>query len=351
MRMADGTSPGYAPCEGSGRERLRSGVQRIRRLTLVLLAGIAVWVSHAMPAAALDYPNRTVRVVIPFSAGGAPDIVMRILAQSLSEKWRQPVVVENRAGANTFIGTTAVTHSPADGYTLLFTADGTFILNPLLFASMPYAMSELELVTLVATTPHMLVVSNKVPAHTQADFVALARSKPGALNYGSTGESSIQRLAFEFFSRLAGISLVHVPYRGANETATALVSGEIDSSINGLATVYPHVLGGRMRGLSISTKQRSTLAPDLPTVQEAGVPGYFSQGAFGMLAPAGVPKDVVAKISEDIAEIVRTPEFRKAAAARYFEIPPTGPDEFRKLVAEETQKWRQVISEKNIKGE
>src|SRR5262249_9795240 len=154
--------------------------------------------------AATDYPTRTVRIVIPFSAGGAPDIVMRLVAQALSEKWKQSVVVENRPGANTFTGTVAVTRSAPDGYTLLFTADGTFILNPLLYTSLPYAMSELAPISLVATTPHVLAVGGKVRAQNVPEFVAEAKANPGKMTYGSTGPASIQRLAFEFFSRLAG---------------------------------------------------------------------------------------------------------------------------------------------------
>src|SRR5262249_40684152 len=158
------------------------------------LIGCLVALLWCQSSSALDYPNRLVRVVIPFSAGGAPDIVMRIVAQSLSEKWGQPVVIENRPGGNTFIGTIAVSHSAPDGYSLLFTADGTFVLNPLLYTSIPYSMKDFDLVTLVATSPHLLVVSNKVPARTVSEFIALAKSKPGSMTFGSTGPGSIQRI-------------------------------------------------------------------------------------------------------------------------------------------------------------
>jgi tripartite-type tricarboxylate transporter receptor subunit TctC len=322
----------------------------IRYVGLALAIGIGSTVGTSIGNAA-DYPTRSVRVIIPFSAGGAPDIVMRVLAQALSDKWKQSVVVENRPGGNTFVGTTAVTRSAPDGYTLLFTADGTFILNPLLYASLPYAMNELSPITLVATTPHVLAVSRKVEANTVKEFVALAKRAPGKMTYGSTGSGSIQRLAFEFFSRLAGIELVHVPYRGANETVTALVAAEIDASINGFATVSPHLSPQGLRALGISTKRRSSLAPDLPTLDEAGVPGYSSQGAFGLLAPAGVPQDISAKIEADIAEILQRPEMQNILKARGFELAPLGPVEFGKLIAEETDKWRTVVEDKKIKGD
>jgi len=301
--------------------------------------------------AATDYPNRTVRIIIPFSAGGAPDIVMRVVAQALSEKWKQSVVIENRPGANTFTGTTAVTRSAPDGYTLLFTADGTFILNPLLYASAPYAMNELAPLSLIATTPHVFAVSRKVQAQSVREFVALAKANPGKMTFGSTGSGSIQRLAFELFSRLAGIELVHVPYRGANETATALVAAEIDATINGAATVLPHVGQNGVRALAITTKRRSELAPDLPTMEEAGVPGFSSQGAFGLLAPAGVPQDIREKLEADLAEVVQRPEMRSVLTTRYFEPAPLGPAEFQKVIAEESAKWRSVIEDKQIKGD
>jgi tripartite-type tricarboxylate transporter receptor subunit TctC len=316
---------------------------------------VAIWLgSTAGPScshASTDYPARAVRIVIPFSAGGAPDIVMRIVAQALSEKWKQPVVIENRPGANTFIGTTAVTRSAPDGHTLLFTADGTFILNPLLYTSLPYAMSELAPITLVATSPHVLAVSRRVQARNLSEFVTQAKANPGKMNYGSTGPGSIQRLAFEFFSRLTGIELVHVPYRGANETATALVAAEIDASINGISTMLPHLSSDGVRAFGISTRTRSRFMPDLPTIDEAGARGYSSQGAFGLLAPAGVPQDIRDKLQSDIAEVLRRPEMQDILGARYFEPAPLGPAEFQKLITEESDKWRAVIEDKKIKAE
>ena len=323
-------------------------VARLSAVITILVGSIAL--AHAVYAET-DYPTRTVRIIIPFSAGGAPDIVMRIVAQALSEKWKQPVVIENRPGANTFTGTMAVTRSAPDGYTLLFTADGTFILNPLLYASLPYAMSELAPISLVATTPHVLAVSRKVPAQNVREFVAQAKANAGKMTYGSTGSGSIQRLAFEFFSRLAGIDLVHVPYRGANETTMALVAAEIDTSINGAATVLPHVSNGAVRAIGISTKKRLSLAPDLPTIDEAGVPGYSSQGAFGLLAPAAVPQAIRDKIETDLADVMRRPEIRNVLGTRHFELAPLGPTEFQKVIAEESDKWRSVIEDKKIKGD
>jgi tripartite-type tricarboxylate transporter receptor subunit TctC len=313
--------------------------------TLLLI--YLVW--PAVSQAATDYPNRPVRVVIPFSAGGAPDIAFRLVAIALSEKWKQPVIVENRPGGNTFIGTTAVVRSAPDGYTLLFTADGTFILNPLLYASLPYAMNELVPITLVATTPHVLVVSNNVKARNVQDFIALAKANPDKMTYGSTGPGSIQRLAFESFSQITGIRLVHVPYRGANETTTALVAGEIDAAINGIATVAPQLAASNIQALAITTKSRSPLMPNLPTLEEQGVTGFTSQGAFGLLAPKGVSQEILVKIEADIVEILHRPEMRAAFHLRYFDLPPFGHAEFENFIAEGTKQWRPIIQDKNIK--
>jgi tripartite-type tricarboxylate transporter receptor subunit TctC len=323
----------------------------VRHLSVVLAMLLGIIAAPHGAHALADYPTRPVRIIIPYSAGGAPDLVMRVVGQALSEKWKQSVVLENRPGANTLIGTTAVTRSTPDGYTLLFSGDGTFVLNPLLYASLPYAMSELAPISMVATAPHVLAVSSKVQAQSVREFVALAKANPGKMTFGSSGSASIQRLAFEFFSRLAGVELVHVPYRGANETVVALVAAEIDASINGTSTALPHVSPLGVRALGISTRQRSAVAPDLPTIAEAGVPGYSSQGTFGLLAPAGVPQDIRAKLATDLAEVLQRPDLRAVLSARHFELAPLGPSEFQRMIAEESDKWRSVIEDKKIKGD
>jgi len=322
-------------------------------LVCLILALPAVRLVSPTPAAAQaqDYPSRTVKVIIPFTAGGAPDVLFRLVAQALSEKWGHGVIIENRAGGNTIPGTLAASKSAPDGYTLLFTADGTFVLNPLLYSSLPYSLSDLVPVVLVGTTPHILAVSKSVPANTVQEFVGLAKSKPNTLTYGTTGPGSIQRLAMEYFSRIAGIQLVHVPYRGANETTTAIVAGEIDSTINGASNILPHMPTGAVKALAISTKERSPLAPDLPTMQEAGVPGYSSQGAFGLLAPAGVPDAIRAKIYADVVDVLKRPDIKQAAEARSFQLFAGNADDFQRLIAEETSKWRDVIRDAQIKIE
>jgi tripartite-type tricarboxylate transporter receptor subunit TctC len=317
----------------------------MRRLLAALACFLAVCSAHA---SASDYPNRPVHVIEPFSPGGAPDVLLRIVAQKLSEKWGQAVIVDNRPGGNTLIGTTAVTKSEPDGYTLLLTGDQTFVLNPLLYAKLPYSMHDLEPVALMASVPHMLTVANKVPVTNVKELIALAKAKPNTLLYGSTGPGTIQRLAAEYFAGIADIKLVHVPYKGAPETTAAVMAGQIDMTINGMSNILPHIGSGRLKVLAVSTAKRNPLAPDIPTMQEAGVPGYTSEGRFGLLAPAGTPADITDKISRDIIEVLGRPDVQAPLQANSFVVEPGDTKAFAKVIDEETAKWGEVIKRLNI---
>jgi tripartite-type tricarboxylate transporter receptor subunit TctC len=319
------------------------------RIVSVLLAGLAAIALSFQQAAANDYPTRTVRVIEPYSAGGAPDLLLRLVAQKLSEKWGQSVVVENRPGGNTFIGTLAVTKSAPDGYTLLLTGDQTYILNPLLYSNMPYSVKELDPVVLMAAIPHMLAVANKVPVSSVKELVALAKSSPGKLTYGTTGPGSIQRLATEYFASIVGVKLLHVPYRGAPETTTALLAGQIDMTINGMSNLWPHMKSGKLKVLAISTPKRNALVPDLPTMQEAGVPGYASKGSFALFAPAGTPAAIKDKIAKDISEILMRPDVRESLAKLSFVVENADSSELEKMIQSETVKWGDVIKRLNVK--
>ena len=311
------------------------------RLTITALVCAFGTILAPRLAAAVDFPTRPVHVIVPFTAGGAPDVLMRLLGQKLAEKWGQGVVIENRAGGNTLIGTVAGAKSAPDGYTLTLAADQTFVLNPLLYSSLPYSMKEFDPIILMASIPHMLAVANKVPVTNVKELIALAKAKPDTLTFGTTGPGTIQRIATEYFAGIAGIKLVHVPYKGANETTTAILSGEIDMTINGMSNIL-------LKALAVSTVTRNPLAPDVPTMQEAGVPGYSSQGAFGLFAPAGTPKDIIAKIHADTAEVLAQPDVKKALEARSFVTGGAGPAEFEKFIADEHVKWQKVIKEANI---
>ena len=321
------------------------------RVVFAALAAALTVFSTILPSQALDYPNRPVRVLIPFTAGGAPDVLMRLVGQALSEKWGQGVVIENRAGGNTMVGTVAAAKSAADGYTLLLAADQTFVLNPLLYASLPYSMKELDAVALMASIPHMLAVANKVPVSNVKELIALAKAKPDTVTFGTTGAGTIQRIATEYFAAIAGVKLVHVPYKGANEATMAILQGEIDMTINGMSNILPHIEGGKLKALAVSTAERNPLVPNIPTMQEAGVPGYTSQGSFGLFAPAGTPREIRNKIAADVAEVLSRPDVKKALEARSFVVTSMGPDAFDKYMASELVKWDAVIKRANIKAD
>jgi tripartite-type tricarboxylate transporter receptor subunit TctC len=319
------------------------------RIIITALACVAGAILVPSQASALDYPTRPVHVIVPFTAGGAPDVLMRLVGQKLTEKWGQGVIIENRAGGNTLVGTVAGAKSPPDGYTLTLAADQTFVLNPLLYSSLPYSMKEFDPIVLMASIPHMLAVSNKVPVTNVKELIALAKAKPDTITFGTTGAGTIQRIATEYFAGIAGVKLVHVPYKGANETTTAILSGEIDMTINGMSNILPHIGEGKLKALAVSTVTRNPLAPDVPTMQEAGVPGYSSQGSFGLFAPAGTPKDIIEKIHADTAEVLALPEIKKTLEARSFVPGGDGPAEFEKFIADENVKWQKVIKEAGIK--
>lgn len=315
-----------------------------RTAVVALLLSFAALTLTVRGAHASDFPAKTVRIIIPFSAGGAPDVLLRIITPHLSEKWKQPVVIENRPGANTNIGTVVVTKADADGHTLLFSSDGTFIFNPLIYPSMPYAVSELAPIALVATASAMFTVGTHVPAKTISEFIALAKSKPGAINYGSTGPASVQRLQMEYFAVLTGVELTHVPFKGANETVMAMLANQMDASIPTSSNVLPHLATGRLRALAITTAQRSPQAPDVPTMQEAGVAGYETSSMFALFAPARTSPDTIRKIGEDVAEIIRRPEIKEQLAARGFDVQGKSAAEFQSIIDRDTTKWQQVIT-------
>ena len=321
------------------------------RLIAILISGIFLAAASFNAASAQDYPNRTVRMVLPFTPGAAPDLLARVVAQKLSEKWGQGVVVDNRAGGNTMIGTTTVTRAAPDGYTLLLTADQTFILNPLLYSNLPYSMKDLTPIILLASVPHILAVAERVPASNVRELIALAKQKPDTLLYGSSGDGTIQRLAAEYFSGIAGIKMTHVPYKGATEAVTAIIAQQIDLTITGMPSILPHMNGGKLKALAISTAERHPLAPDVPTMQEAGVPGYTSRGAFGLFSPAGTPQAINDKIAKDVADVLQQPDVVKTLQAQSFFINSEGPAQFAKTIDSETEKWRDVIKRLNIKLE
>ena len=327
---------------------LAKGIHTARNCFCVVL-GALLSVMTFETATSDTFPSRAVHVVIPYSPGGSPDVVFRVIAQELQSIWKQSVILENKAGGNTIPGALAVSRAPADGYTLLFTTDGTFLLNPLVISSLPYAMSDFTPVLLVATAPHMVAVSKQLNVNSVFEFVKVAKETPEGLRYGSTGSISLQRLAMDHFAHIAGIKLTQIPYKGAPETTTAVLTGEVSASVNSIATILPLVQAGSIRTIGVAAKARSPLAPDVPTFQEQGIPNFSSQGMFGLFAPANIPVEVREKIRKDILDVTGRAAIKSALEARGYEVRSEGAEEFKELIASEASRWEKIMKDLDVK--
>jgi tripartite-type tricarboxylate transporter receptor subunit TctC len=310
--------------------------------------------SLTQTAGAQNYPNRNVRIIIPFSAGGGADVLLRIVANGLSERWKQSVIVENRVGGNTVIGTVAAINSAPDGYTLYFAGDQTITINPGL-TSVPYRVErDLVPITQVANNPMLLVVNKSVPANTLQEFIALAKAKPKSITFGSSRAGSIQRMIMENFAQVAGIELVHIPYRGSNETVAGMLAGDIHTTFNGVSNFVELLKADKLRALAIATRERSPQLPDVPAAWEAGdekLRTLQTGSWFGFFAPAGTPADIIVQVQRDVAEVLASPEVKKTVELRGFQPVANSSEEFAKVIRDETARWAQVIKDGNIKAD
>jgi tripartite-type tricarboxylate transporter receptor subunit TctC len=305
----------------------------------------------ALPASAQEYPSRPVHVVVPYPAGGPNDIIVRLVGSKLSRALGQPVVVENRPGAGGNIGTDSVAKSAPDGYTLVSVGPGALIINPLL-GKVPYdTMRDFAPVTIMAVAPNALVAHPSFPAKTVAELIALARAKPGAINYASGGTGSTPHLAGALFAVMAKVQLTHVPYKGTGPATADLVGGQVQIAFLGIPTVLPHIRSGKLRALAVTGKRRSPELPGVPTVEEAGVPGYELSPWYGLLAPAGTPRAVITRLADEVTKIVRAPEMREQLSAQGAE--PTGgaPEEFARTLRSDAATWKKVVKEAGIRAD
>jgi tripartite-type tricarboxylate transporter receptor subunit TctC len=288
--------------------------------------------------------------VVPFPPGGPLDAVGRSIAQKLSETWGQGVVVENKPGAGGNIGADLVAKSPPDGYTVVMGALSTHAVNPSLYASMPYdAQKDFAPITLVAITPNVLVVNPALPVHSVKELIAYAKANPGKLSFGTGSTGSAGHLAGELFKVDAGIDMVHIPYKGAAPATQALLAGDTQLMFDNLANAMAQVKAGKLRALAVTTAQRSRLAPELPTMAEAGVPGFDISTWFGLLAPAGTPPDVIARWNADVTRILNTPDMRERLLAQGAEAAPDSPAEFRQFIAGELVKYARIVKASGAK--
>jgi tripartite-type tricarboxylate transporter receptor subunit TctC len=318
-------------------------------LTLLLgWSGAAA--AQANGDAAADYPNRVIKIVIPFPPGGPTDVISRAIAQELRDDWHQPIIVENKPGGNSFIATEAVAKAPPDGYTLLIAFFGTLAVNPSLYEKLPYdPVKDFQPITTIATLPLMLVVNPDSPIHTIKDLIEQAKANPGKLTFASGGAGQGAHLAGELFDMMAGVSMVHVPYKGNAPAVVDVMGGHVDMIFDGMTTSLPQVKAGKLRAVAVSTLKRASAMPELPTVAESGLPGFDVGSWFGALAPAGTPAPIVAKLNAELVRVLKSPALVKLMATSGLDPMPSTPDEFAAYMRAETVKWTKVVKEAHIK--
>jgi tripartite-type tricarboxylate transporter receptor subunit TctC len=315
---------------------------------LALLCALAVASALAQP-----FPSRAVRIVVPSSPGGATDVLSRSVATRLSELWSHPVVVENKPGANQMIGAEFVAKSPPDGHTLLVSDASSFVINPHLYKAMTYdGLRAFTPVTVLVRFPWVIAVNAAVPAGSFQELVAYARAKPGALSYGSFGLGSSGHISFDYLKSQLGIDIVHVPYKGAAPAVTDLLAGQIQVMMVTPLLVEPHARAGRLRLVAAATRERIPRLPDLPTVNESGVPGYEAGTWFALVGPAGMPRGVTDALYADVKKILHEPAFReKYVEKQWFEVVASSPEEFAAFLRTEYERWEKIVKLSGVKVE
>ena len=312
---------------------------------------LAVLCAAAAPAWAQSWPSGPVRIVVPFAAGGSTDIMARIVGQQLTERHKQQAIVENRPGASGTIGTAFVAKSPPDGHTMML-VQSSFVSNPSLFKDLPYNQSrDLAPVTNLATGPLALTVHPSLPAKTVKQLIALGKSRPGEIVYGSPGAGSISRLACSLFNQMAGIRMTHVAYKGSGNAMSDMLSGEVQFYAPNLFLSLPLIRAGKLHALGVTTPQRSAIAPELPTIAESGLPGYEVSTWFGIFVPGGTPRPVVGQINQALAGIVKSPLMQDRLAKDGLTGVASTPEEFAKEVARDTEKYGKVIRALGIQAQ
>lgn len=322
-------------------QRLRSPLAVMLALFFSLSCGISD--ADTTTGERIPYPVKPIRVVVPAAAGGGIDILARTIGAKLTEAWGQPVVVDNRAGGSQTIGTDVVAKAPPDGYTILF-ASGTHAVNPSLFRKLPYdSVNDFAPVTLLASAPNLLVVHPSLPVRTLKEFISFAKAKPRQLSYGSSGNGGTGHLSMEMLKSMAGIDLVHIPYKGTAPALNAILAGEVYAQVNQIMITAPQVKAGRLRALGVTSRNRSTVVPEVPTIAEAGVPGFHAAAWFGVMAPGRTPPAIVAMLSAEIVRILKTSEIRERLASQGADPVGNSPQEFAALIRSDIAKWEKLI--------
>lgn len=297
------------------------------------------------------YPSRSIQLIVGYAAGGSTDVIARIVGQRLSEALGQPVVIENRPGAGATIASAQAARSAPDGYTLFMSTIANTI-NTSLHPKLPFNFAtDFAPISLVATVPNVLVLNPFVPATTLKEFIALAKNKPGQINFASSGAGSSIHLSGELFNTVAQVRLVHVPYRGSAPAVTDLISGQVESMFDNLSSSLPHIKAGKFRALAVTSARRSPAAPDIPTMAEAGLPGFEVTSWFALVAPAKTPKAIIARLNEETRKILAQPDVKARLAELGADVAPSTPEALAQLIASETLKWAGVVKASGMKTE
>jgi tripartite-type tricarboxylate transporter receptor subunit TctC len=318
---------------------------------IALLSAIFSGNAIAQTTGLKDYPDRSVKFIVPFPPGGAADVFARLVAQKLTEKWKQTVLVENKPGAGGRIATQFVGTAPADGYTFLVVTVGHAV-NPSLYKNLPYnTEKDFKTVAMLADLPSMLVVNTELPVTNIKELVALAKAQPGKLTYASSGNATTSHVAAAMLASAENLDLVHVPYKGSAPAITDMISGRVNIMIDPIATALPHVKSGKLKALAISTPKRSPLVPELPTIAESGVPGYDFSAWFLLLAPSGVPDTLIGKVNADILDAMKDPELTKTYATRGAQAGVGTPSELSKFLTNEIKRFDILVKKTGMKAE
>ncbi len=324
----------------------------IAMVVTALAAGAACAAAHAAQAERRDaarYPAAPVRAIVPYAPGGGTDILARQLGAKLYERWGQPLVIDNRAGGATVIGTEIVARAPADGYTILITT-GTHAVNATLHAKLPFdPVRSFDPVTLLAIAANVLVVHPPTPAKSVKELVALAKSRPAGMHYSSSGNGGTGHLAMELLKQMASVEIVHVPYKGAGPAVTAVVGGEVATSITNLIAAMSQVKAGRLRALAVTTARRSAALPDVPTIAESGFPGFDASGWFGVFVPAGTPRAVNTRLGDHFRAVLKLADVEQSFAAQGAEAVGSGADALGRWMQTEVARWSKVLAGANVR--
>ena len=317
--------------------------------TLLALLAAACTAFAAPAALAQKFPDKPIRFIVPFPPGGGNDILARAIAPKMGEFLGQPVVIDNRAGAGGNIGTDLAAKSPPDGYTIVI-ASNQVTINPWLYAKLPFDIEkDFVAVAQAATVPMVLAVHPSVPANTLKEFIALAKASPGKFNHGTPGNGTPQHIAFEVFNHAASVQVTHIAYKGTGPAIADLIGGQVQSAIGTMASLEQHVKAGKLRALGVTTPKRSPAMPNVPTIAEAGLPGFEVPLWYSILAPAGTPKEIVARLSSEVARALAVPETRERLTAQGFDVNYLNPEQMSDLIRHDIARWQKSIKDIGLK--